>query len=271
MAETSRHAAVAPGSREPDDAEANADAESRAKRTSMTCRRSPTPSRSCAHLDVSGRFHRDSPIGRLYHRGMVSLRENVATESLQSRSTTTASPPTSTRSPRWMSTPTAALATRSVARCCTTSPAWPRISSRSCAAVAAIIAASSIASGVRRGAAPIAAARSEDLGLERPARGCASPDRWTRSDCGARSPRRSGPARVAHPGGRSIVSATAPSTRRERASTAPGSPSTAIHRCRVCLARHPDGRRADAQPQSRRDGRRGASPCAGSHRPRVRR
>jgi NRPS condensation-like uncharacterized protein len=34
------------------------------------------------HLDVSGRFHRDSPIGRLFHRGMVSLRENVASDSL---------------------------------------------------------------------------------------------------------------------------------------------------------------------------------------------
>ncbi len=34
------------------------------------------------HLDVSGRFHRDSRLGRLYHRGMVSLRENVPTDSL---------------------------------------------------------------------------------------------------------------------------------------------------------------------------------------------
>jgi hypothetical protein len=34
------------------------------------------------HLDVSGRFHRDSPLGRVFHRGMVSLRENVATDSL---------------------------------------------------------------------------------------------------------------------------------------------------------------------------------------------
>jgi hypothetical protein len=33
-------------------------------------------------LDASGRFHRDSSFGRLFHRGMVSLRENVATESL---------------------------------------------------------------------------------------------------------------------------------------------------------------------------------------------
>ncbi|MDX6691023.1 MAG: hypothetical protein QOG15_2480 [Solirubrobacteraceae bacterium] len=34
------------------------------------------------HLDVSGRFHRDSRVGRVYHRGMVSLRENVASDSL---------------------------------------------------------------------------------------------------------------------------------------------------------------------------------------------
>lgn len=35
-----------------------------------------------AHLDAGGRFHRDSSWGRLFHRGMISLRENVATESL---------------------------------------------------------------------------------------------------------------------------------------------------------------------------------------------
>jgi NRPS condensation-like uncharacterized protein len=34
------------------------------------------------YLDVSGRFHRDSRIGRVFHRGMVSLRENRATDSL---------------------------------------------------------------------------------------------------------------------------------------------------------------------------------------------
>jgi NRPS condensation-like uncharacterized protein len=34
------------------------------------------------HLDVSGRFHRDSRFGRAFHRGMVSLRENVPTDSL---------------------------------------------------------------------------------------------------------------------------------------------------------------------------------------------
>jgi NRPS condensation-like uncharacterized protein len=34
------------------------------------------------HLDVSGRFHRDSRLGRLYHPGEVSLRENVPTNSL---------------------------------------------------------------------------------------------------------------------------------------------------------------------------------------------
>ncbi|HVF77121.1 MAG TPA: hypothetical protein VNA28_02390 [Solirubrobacteraceae bacterium] len=33
-------------------------------------------------LDASGRFHRDGSFGRLFHRGMVSLRENVPTESL---------------------------------------------------------------------------------------------------------------------------------------------------------------------------------------------
>ncbi|HUR84452.1 MAG TPA: hypothetical protein VMY78_03840 [Solirubrobacteraceae bacterium] len=35
-----------------------------------------------AHLDASGRFHRDSPLGRIYHRGMISLRENVSADSL---------------------------------------------------------------------------------------------------------------------------------------------------------------------------------------------
>ncbi|MDP2709920.1 MAG: hypothetical protein Q8O56_01755 [Solirubrobacteraceae bacterium] len=34
------------------------------------------------HLDVRGHFHRDSRVGRLFHRGMVSLRENVAADSL---------------------------------------------------------------------------------------------------------------------------------------------------------------------------------------------
>ncbi len=33
-------------------------------------------------LDVSGRFHRDGPFGRIYHRGQVSLRENVPSNSL---------------------------------------------------------------------------------------------------------------------------------------------------------------------------------------------
>jgi hypothetical protein len=33
-------------------------------------------------LDASGHFHRDSPWARLFHRGMVSLRENVPNESL---------------------------------------------------------------------------------------------------------------------------------------------------------------------------------------------
>ena len=35
-----------------------------------------------AHLDASGRFHRDGRLGRMYHRGMVSFRENVSTNSL---------------------------------------------------------------------------------------------------------------------------------------------------------------------------------------------
>ena len=34
------------------------------------------------HLDASGRFHRDGRAGRIYHRGQVSLRENVPTDSL---------------------------------------------------------------------------------------------------------------------------------------------------------------------------------------------
>lgn len=35
-----------------------------------------------AHLDASGHFHRDSRLGRVFHRGMVSLRENAPTDSL---------------------------------------------------------------------------------------------------------------------------------------------------------------------------------------------
>ena len=34
------------------------------------------------HLDVSGRFHRDSGIGRLFHPGQLSFRENVPSNSL---------------------------------------------------------------------------------------------------------------------------------------------------------------------------------------------
>ena len=34
------------------------------------------------HLEVSGHLHRDSGLGRLFHRGMVSLREDVPTDSL---------------------------------------------------------------------------------------------------------------------------------------------------------------------------------------------
>jgi NRPS condensation-like uncharacterized protein len=34
------------------------------------------------HLDDSGHFHRDGLFGRIFHRGMVSLRENVETDSL---------------------------------------------------------------------------------------------------------------------------------------------------------------------------------------------
>jgi len=40
------------------------------------------PAALLRHLDVSGHVHRDSRVGRLYHRGMVSMRENVATDSL---------------------------------------------------------------------------------------------------------------------------------------------------------------------------------------------
>jgi hypothetical protein len=35
-----------------------------------------------SHLDASGRFHRDGRLGRIYHRGMVSFRENVRVNSL---------------------------------------------------------------------------------------------------------------------------------------------------------------------------------------------
>jgi hypothetical protein len=40
------------------------------------------PAALLAHLDQSGHFHRDGRLGRAFHRGMVSLRENVETESL---------------------------------------------------------------------------------------------------------------------------------------------------------------------------------------------
>ena len=40
------------------------------------------PAALLAHLDASGHFHRDSRAGRMYHPGMVSLRENVPTDSL---------------------------------------------------------------------------------------------------------------------------------------------------------------------------------------------
>jgi hypothetical protein len=34
------------------------------------------------HLDAGGHCHRDSRVGRMYHTGMVSLREDVPTNSL---------------------------------------------------------------------------------------------------------------------------------------------------------------------------------------------
>jgi hypothetical protein len=40
------------------------------------------PAALLAHLDADGHFHRDSRAGRMYHPGMVSLRENVPTDSL---------------------------------------------------------------------------------------------------------------------------------------------------------------------------------------------
>lgn len=40
------------------------------------------PAALLAHLDLSGHFHRDGRIGRVFHRGMVSLRENVERDSL---------------------------------------------------------------------------------------------------------------------------------------------------------------------------------------------
>ena len=40
------------------------------------------PAALLAHLDAEGHFHRDSRAGRIYHPGMVSLRENRSTDSL---------------------------------------------------------------------------------------------------------------------------------------------------------------------------------------------
>ncbi len=67
---------------EPDDDASDADAEVVAGTEPDDAPSIADPVALLHHLDVSGRFHRDSWIGRLYHRGMVSLRENVATESL---------------------------------------------------------------------------------------------------------------------------------------------------------------------------------------------
>lgn len=40
------------------------------------------PAALLEHLDVSGHFHRDGRMGRAFHRGQVSLREDVAEGSL---------------------------------------------------------------------------------------------------------------------------------------------------------------------------------------------
>jgi hypothetical protein len=45
-------------------------------------RRIADPAALLAYLDVTGHFHRDSRAGRVFHRGMVSLREDVPKESL---------------------------------------------------------------------------------------------------------------------------------------------------------------------------------------------
>lgn len=67
---------------DPADAESGADAEVVAGAQPAAAPSIADPVALLHHLDVSGRFHRDSRLGRLYHPGMVSLRETVATESL---------------------------------------------------------------------------------------------------------------------------------------------------------------------------------------------
>ncbi len=72
--------------------DAPATLQSRLERADDDPRRAPAPAGAdrsiqdpvalLRYLDVSGRFHRDGRLGRIYHRGTVSLRENVATDSL---------------------------------------------------------------------------------------------------------------------------------------------------------------------------------------------
>lgn len=57
--------------------EASGTAEPAADAVSIT-----DPAALFRHLDASGRFHRDTGIGRLFHPGQVSLRENVPNDSL---------------------------------------------------------------------------------------------------------------------------------------------------------------------------------------------
>jgi hypothetical protein len=58
------------------------DADSSRAADAGTARAFADPVALLAHLDASGHFHRDGRAGRLYHRGMVSFREDVPTDSL---------------------------------------------------------------------------------------------------------------------------------------------------------------------------------------------
>ena len=94
------------------------------------------------HLDVSGHFHRDSRVGRVFHRGMVSLREIRRTDSLH----------VSVDGNRLLAhvdgasplggEPTARPRTPSGARSPITSSGWRRISSGCCEAAKATTAPS---------------------------------------------------------------------------------------------------------------------------------
>ena len=100
------------------------------------------PAALLAYLDVTGHFHRDSRAGRVFHRGMVSLREDVPNESLHVSVDGNRVMAHVDEARRWPSIPRARRGTPSRVPSRTTSSAWPRTSCRSCVGGRATIAAS---------------------------------------------------------------------------------------------------------------------------------